>query len=188
MFNFKCMSFSMETYLDTSLSLESEQSWTKRERSNFSRCSGFEHQINYTNLWVLHNIKITLFTFLFWWIVKMSTMPIIHKSVSPCIAAKLAHLTTPGMWVTIHEKKRGKEKTGQEKKRKRYISIYFCTQKVKKKRGKSKPKQRKSAEKRKSHMPATHTVYGHTMGNTLWNCVLVVPNIPNLYLLDSFTP
>ena len=158
MFNFKCMSFSMETYLDTSLSLESEQSWTKRERSNFSRCSDFKHQINYTNLWVLHNVKITLFTFLFWWIVKISTMPIIHKSVSPCIAAKLAHLTTPGMWVTIHEKKKGKEKTGQEKKRKRYISIYFCTQKVKKKKRKVKTKRGKEEV---SHACNPHCLWAH---------------------------
>ena len=33
------------------------------------------------------------------------------------------------------------------------IFLYFCTQKVKEKRGKSKPQKRKSAEKRKSHMP-----------------------------------
>ena len=41
-----------------------------------------------------------------------------------------------------------------KKKVEKIVFLYLCTQKVKKKRGKSKPKQRKSAEKRKSHMPA----------------------------------
>ena len=39
------------------------------------------------------------------------------------------------------------------KKEEKTIFLYFCTQRVKEKRGKSKPHKRKPAEKRKSHMP-----------------------------------
>ena len=155
------MSFSMETYLDTSLSLESEQSWTKRERSNFSRCSDFKHQINYTNLWVLHNIKITLFTFLFWWIVKISTMPIIHKSVSPCIAAKLAHLTTPGMWVTIHEKKEEKRKLDKKKRGKDTYSYTFVHRKWRKKEESQNQKEEISWKEEVSHACNPHCLWAH---------------------------
>ena len=42
-----------------------------------------------------------------------------------------------GMWVTIHEK-RGKETTEQEKKDEKILFLYFCTQKVKKKKRKIK--------------------------------------------------
>ena len=56
------------------------------------------------------------------------------------------------MWVTIHEK-RGKDKTGQEKKRGQdYIPILLYTE-SKVIRGKSKPQKMKSAQKRKSHLP-----------------------------------
>ena len=57
------------------------------------------------------------------------------------------------MQVTINEKKR-KRDNWTRKKEEKILFLYFCTQKVKKKRGKSKPKKRKSAENTKSHMHA----------------------------------
>ena len=52
-------------------------------------------------------------------------------------------------------KKEGEKRKRENRARKReekIIFLYFCTQKVKK-RGKSKPKKRKSAKTRNSHIP-----------------------------------
>ena len=60
--------------------------------------------------------------------------------------------------------KKEKRKRGNKasKKEEKNIFLYFCTQSVKEKGGKSKPKKRKSAEKRKSHMPALSSTFRET--------------------------
>ena len=52
------------------------------------------------------------------------------------------------------EEKRKLDKNKEEK----ILFLYFCTQKVKKKKRQVKTKKRKSAEKRKSHMPELYTM------------------------------